>query len=211
MKVIAINGSPNKNGNTYHSLKIVTEQLNKQGIETEIVQIGNKVIRGCMHCNKCAANQDQKCAMTSDIVNEYLEKMIDADGIILGSPVHFSGVGGTMKSFLDRVFYVAAVNPSLFQHKVGASVVAVRRSGGIPTMEQLNNFLNYSEMLIATSNYWTVAHGWTPGEVNQDEEGVQIMQVLGRNMAYLLRLKENGEHIVERPSKTKKILTNFIR
>ncbi len=211
MKVIAINGSPNSEGNTYHTLKIVTDQLEKSGIETEIVQVGNKLIRGCMHCNKCAKNQDQKCAMSNDVVNEYLEKMIEADGIILGSPVHFSGVGGTMKSFLDRAFYVAAVNPSLLQHKIGASVVSVRRSGGIPTMEQLNNFLNYSEMLIATSNYWTVAHGWRPGEINQDAEGVQIMEVLGKNMAYMLKLKENGENVVERPSKTKKILTNFIR
>ncbi len=211
MKVVAINGSPNKEGNTFHLLKLVTDILEEQGIETEIVQVGNKVIRGCMHCNQCAKNQDMKCAMPNDIVNEYLEKMIDADGIILGSPVHFSGVGGTMKSFLDRAFYVAAVNPSLFQHKVGASVVSVRRSGGIPTMEQLNNFLNYSEMLIATSNYWTVAHGWTPGEVHQDEEGIQIMNVLGNNMAYLLKLRENGNNVINRPGKTKKTLTNFIR
>ncbi len=211
MKVVAINGSPNSKGNTYHAIKIVTGQLELDGIETEIIQVGNKLVRGCMHCNKCVKNQDQKCAMTNDVVNEYIEKMIDADGIILGSPVHFSGVAGTMKCFLDRAFYVAAVNPSLFQHKIGASVVAVRRSGGIPTMEQLNNFLNYSEMLIATSNYWTVTHGWKPGEIVQDAEGVQIMEVLGKNMAYLLNLKENAKGSVKEPSKTKKTLTNFIR
>ena len=186
MKVVAFNGSPKKEGNTYHAIKMVAEELEKEGIEVEIVHVGNKTIRGCMACNGCARNQDRKCVMKDDEVNEWIEKMDKADGVILGSPVHFSAIGGTMKSFLDRAFYVGSSNGGMYRHKVGAAVTAVRRSGGVPTFEQLNNFLNYSEMLMPTSNYWNVIHGTAPGEVSQDGEGKQIMSVLGQNMALLI-------------------------
>ena len=166
MKVVAFNGSPKKEGNTYHGIKMVAEELEKEGIEVEIIHVGNKTIRGCLACNGCARNQDEKCVI-KDEVNEWIQKMKEADGIILGSPVHYASVGATMKAFLDRAFYVTSVNKSMLRHKVGAAVVAVRRSGGIPTFDQLNNYINYSEMLMPTSNYWNVIHGTAPGEARR--------------------------------------------
>ncbi|MDO4534486.1 MAG: flavodoxin family protein [Clostridium perfringens] len=211
MKVVAFNGSPKKEGNTYHAIKMVADELEKEGIEVEIVHVGNKTVRGCMACNGCAKNQDRKCVMTNDDVNEWIAKMDKADGIILGSPVHFSAIGGTMKSFLDRAFYVGSCNGGMYRHKVGAAVAAVRRSGGVPTFEQLNNFLNYSEMLMPTSNYWNVIHGTAPGEVSKDDEGKQIMSLLGQNMAWLMKLVENGKGIVKEPEASNKVFTHFIR
>jgi len=210
MKVIAFNGSPKKEGNTFHGIKMVAEELEKQGIEVEIIHVGNKTIRGCLACNGCVRNQDEKCVI-KDEVNEWIQKMKKADGIIFGSPVHFSAIGGTMKAFLDRAFYVTSVNKSMLRHKVGASVVAVRRSGGIPTFEQLNNYINYSEMLMPSSNYWNVIHGTSPGEATEDEEGRQIMRVLGKNMAWLMKLVENGKGKVVEPEIEDKIFMNFIR
>lgn len=189
MKVVAFNGSPKKDGNTYHAIKMVAEELENEGIDVEIVHVGNKVIRGCLACNGCVRNQNEKCVI-NDEVNEWIQKMKEADGIIFGSPVHYASVGATMKAFLDRAFYVTNVNNSMLRHKVGAAVVAVRRSGGIPTFDMLNNYINYSEMLMPTSNYWNVIHGAAPGEVKGDEEGKQIMSVLGKNMAWLMKLVE---------------------
>ena len=211
MKVVAFNGSPKKEGNTYHAIKIVTDELEKEGIETEIVHVGNKSIRGCIACNQCIKNKDEKCGIHSDEVNEWIQKMKHADGIILGSPVHYSAIAGTMKSFLDRAFYVTGVNDGMLRHKVGVSVAAVRRSGGITTFDQLNNYINYSEMIIPTSNYWNVIHGTRPGEALKDEEGTQIMRVLGKNMAWCLKLIENGKDVVDEPEREKKVYTNFIR
>ena len=211
MKVVAFNGSPNKEGNTYHGLKLVTAELEKEGIETEIIHVGNKAIRGCLACGQCAKNQSETCSISNDQVNEWIQKMKAADGILLGSPVHYSAIAGTMKSFLDRAFYVTGVNNGMLRHKVGASVVAVRRSGGLPTFNQLNNYLNYSEMLIPTSNYWNVIHGATPGEALQDEEGVQIMRILGKNMAWLLKLVQNGKETIKAPEREAKTKMNFIR
>lgn len=210
MKVVAFNGSPKKEGNTYHAIKLVTDELEKEGIEVEIIHVGNKVIRGCLACGACAKNQNEKCII-EDEVNGWVQKMKEADGILLGSPVHYSAIGGTMKSFLDRAFYVSGVNGGLLRHKVGASVVAVRRSGGLPTFEQLNNYIHYSEMLIPTSNYWNVIHGAGPGEALQDEEGRQIMRVLGKNMTWLIKLVQNGKGIVNEPQQENKIRMNFIR
>jgi multimeric flavodoxin WrbA len=210
MKVAAFNGSPNKEGNTYHALRIVADELGKEGIETEIIHVGNKLIRGCLACGKCRKNRDERC-VTRDEVNEWIMKMKEADGIILGSPVHFSSISATMKAFLDRAFYVAGNNGGLFRHKVGAAVVAVRRSGGLPAVDQLNHYLSYAEMIIPTSNYWNVIHGTAPGEALEDEEGVQIMRILGRNMAWLLKLVANGEGSVEEPRRERKVYTNFIR
>ena len=137
--------------------------------------------------------------------------MKEADGIILGSPVHYAGIPGTMKSFLDRAFYVASSNNSLFRHKVGAGVVAVRRTGGIAVFQQLNNFINYSEMVVPTSNYWNIAHGTAPGEVIQDSEGMQIMSVLGKNMAWVMKSLDASKDIVKESEAENKIFTNFIR
>ncbi|MCH1965695.1 flavodoxin family protein [Paraclostridium sordellii] len=211
MKVVAFNGSPHKKGNTYNAIETVAKELEKEGIEVEIVHVGNKAIRGCIACGGCARNQNERCVLDKDEVNEWIQKMKEADGIILGSPVYYSAIAGTMKSFLDRAFYVASSNGGMFRHKVGASVVAVRRSGGIPVFDQLNNYINYSEMIMPTSNYWNVAYGTAPGEVTQDEEGMQIMRVLGKNMAWMMKVVEAGKSQVKENEKEDKIFTNFIR
>ena len=163
MKVVAINGSPKKEGNTYHAIQVVAEQLNKENIEAEIIHIGNKVIRGCMGCGQCAKQKNEKCIYDNDEVNECIQKLKIADGIILGSPVFFSGITGTMKSFLDRVFYVAGSNASLFRYKVGASLIADRRAGAVAAYTQLNNYINYAEMFMPSSNYWNASIRYTPG------------------------------------------------
>ena len=211
MKTLAFNGSPNKKGNTYHALQMVTAELEKEGIETEIIHVGNKAIRGCLACGQCAKKQNEQCVQVDDQVNEWIQLMKNADGIIIGSPVHYSAIAGTMKSFLDRAFYVTGVNGSMLRHKVGTSVVAVRRSGGIPTFNQLNNFICYSEMLMPTSNYWNVIHGTKPGEAPQDLEGAQIMRTLGKNMAWLMKLVENGKNVILPPEKEDKVWMHFIR
>jgi len=210
MKAVAFNGSPNREGNTFHALKMVTAELELAGIETEITHVGNKTVRGCTACGMCAKNKNEQCVLPGDEVNGWIQKMKGSDGIILGSPVHYAAMGGTMKSFLDRAFYVTSMNNGMLRHKVGAAVVAVRRSGGLPTFDQLNNFLMYAEMLIPTSNYWNVIHGTRPGEVTQDTEGVQIMRVLGKNMAWLMKLVENGKGTVAPPEREAKLYMNFI-
>ncbi len=209
MKVIAINGSPRREGNTAAALAMVGEQLKQEGIDFEIVHIGHKLIHGCIGCYVCAKNKDEKCVFGDDLVNDTVQKMKEADGIILGSPVYFSGIAGTMKSFLDRAFVLSGTNGGLFRGKVGASVVAVRRSGGTMTLNSLNHYISYCEMTVVASNYWTIIHGNAPGEVAQDAEGVQIMRVLGKNMAHHLRLKNIG--IESQYDKESKLYTNFVR
>lgn len=210
MKVVAFNGSPTKEGNTYYAIKGVAQELDAEGIEVEIVHVGNKVIRGCTACGGCVRNQNEKCVI-GDEVNEWIQKMKEADGIILGSPVHYSGIGATMKAFLDRAFYVTSVNKSMLRHKIGASVVAVRRSGGVTTFDQLNHYVTYAEMLMPTSNYWNVIHGTKPGEAQEDGEGNQITRVLGKNMAWLMKLVEFGKDKVKQPEREDKVFTHFIR
>ncbi len=210
MKVVAFNGSPRKNGNTYHAIKMVTEELEKENIKVEIVHVGSKVIRGCIACYKCAQNKNEKCSI-DDEVNGWIQKIKKADGIILGSPVYFSGIAGTFKCFLDRAFFVSAVNGGLFRQKVATAVVADRRSGGVSTFDQLCHYLHYAEMLVPSANYWNVIFGRNPGEVLKDEEGIQIMRILGKNMAWLLKLVENGKDKIISPERENKIFTNFIR
>lgn len=211
MKVIGFNGSPHKNGNTATAMRIVFNELEKAGIETELIHVGKEKIQGCTACQSCVKMQNERCILKEDHVNEWIQKMKEADGILLGSPVHFSGVAGTLKSFLDRAFYVASVNGGLFRHKVGASVAAVRRSGGIPTVDALNKFISYAEMIMPASNYWTVAHGTLPGEIEQDDEGVQIMEVLGKNMAWIMQIIEHGKEEIPAPALERKTWTHFIR
>lgn len=211
MKVVAINGSPHKEGNTYHALKMAGSKLNEQGIDFEIIHIGNKAVHGCLGCGKCSRTKDEKCTITSDSLNEWIQSMKSADGIIIASPVFYSGVAGTMKCFLDRAFYVAGSNGNLFRHKVGAALVAVRRSGGSSTLDCLNHYLNYSEMIIATSNYWNITHGAAAGEAIKDEEGNQIMEILGGNMAWILKMREQTKDSIIPPAKAHKVWTNFIR
>jgi multimeric flavodoxin WrbA len=211
MKVVAFNGSPRKEGNTYHALSVVGEQLKKAGIEFEIIHVGNTIVRGCTACMGCVRNKNEKCVIANDEVNVWIQKMKEADGILLGSPVHFSGIAGTMKSFLDRAFEVASTNNFMFRQKVGAAVVAVRRSGGVFTFDALNHYLLYSEMIMPTSKYWNVTHGLGPGEASQDGEGNQIMRVLGKNMGWLLKVLAAGKDSVEPVALEEKEVTNFIR
>ena len=211
MKVVVFNGSPKKNGNTYTAIKAVANELEKENIEVEIIHVGNKMIHGCLACNGCSRNMNERCVIENDDVNEWIQKMKEADGIILGSPVYYSSIAGTMKSFLDRAFYVASSNKSMLRHKVGTSVVAVRRSGGVQVFDQLNNYINYSEMLMPTSNYWNVAYGASPGQATQDEEGMQIMRVLGKNMSWLMKVLEHSKDNVEPPERENKTFMNFIR
>lgn len=211
MKVVGFNGSPRKKGNTACSLNTVFAELENAGIETQMIHVGKEKIQGCKACYSCVKKQNEKCAIDDDPVNEWIQVMKSADGILLGSPVHFSGVAGTMKSFLDRTFFVSSVNGGLFRHKAGASVAAVRRSGGLPTVNTLNHYITYSEMIMPTSNYWNVAHGANPGEMEQDAEGKQIMAVLGRNMAWIMKIMEYGKENVPAPDPVVKTLTNFIR
>lgn len=208
MKVIAINGSPKAEGNTYHALKIVTEELEKEGISTEIIHVGNKNIHGCLSCGACKDNQNERCIIR-DEVNEIIQKLKSADGIVIGSPVYYASIAGTMKCFLDRTFFTASANGGLFRHKVGASVVAVRRSGEVATFDHLNHYFTIGEMFLASSNYWNVIHGRMPGEAIQDEEGVQTMRVLGKNMAFLIKAIEKSK--ADLPEKEVKVMTNFVR
>lgn len=210
MKVVLINGSPKKEGNTFCALDIVATELKNEGIDTEIIHIGNKVIRGCLGCNHCFKSRDEKCII-DDELNKNIQAIKEADGLVLGSPVHFAAMGGTMKSFMDRLGYVASANGNFLRHKVGASVVAVRRSGGIPTFNQLNNYLNYMEMTLPSSNYWNVIHGHAPKEALKDEEGVQIMRVLGQNIAWTLKGQEESKGKIKEPEMERKIYTNFVR
>jgi len=207
MKVIAFNGSPRAKGNTHTAIEIVTKPLIENGVEVEVIHVGNKVIRGCLACNQCAKNRDEKCVI-DDEVNGWIQKMKEADGIIIGSPVHYAGIAGTMKSFLDRAFYVGGMNGGLFRHKVGTSVVAVRRSGGMTTFNALNHYLNYCEMLMPTSMYWNVIHGTKPGDAHEDAEGVQLMETLGENFYYMLNIRKSD---IDGPKAKRKVYTNFIR
>ncbi len=211
MKVVAFNGSPKNDGNTYRALRMVTDELEKQDICVEIVQVGKQVIRGCVACNWCARNKQDRCVFDDDPVNEWIPKIREADGILLGSPVYFSGINGTLKAFLDRAGYVLSQHPGGLRYKVGAGVVAVRRSGGVAALDQLKHYIDYFEMISPASNYWSAIHGMTPGEVEYDAEGGQIMQVLGRNMAWLMKVIDYGKEVIELPAIEPKVMTNFIR
>ncbi len=209
MKVIAIQGSPRKGGNTAMALDIVGKELQKDGIEFEVLDIGAKNIRGCLACRGCVQRKDEQCVIDDNVVNEAIQKLKEADGIVLGSPVYFSGIAGTLKSFLDRVFYVSGANGGLFRGKVAAAVTAVRRSGGSHTLDGLNHYITYGEMVVVSSTYWNIVHGREVGEMSQDHEAVQTMEVLGRNLSWMLRVKEKAG--IEQPAKVEKIHTHFIR
>ena len=161
MKVLAINGSPKEKGNTFQAIEVVASELEKQGIETEIVHVGNKDIRGCLACGGCARNKNQKCVI-DDEVNCLVQKMKDADGIIIGSPVYYASIAGTMKCFLDRAFYVASANGGLLRHKVGASIAVSRRSGELTTFDHLNHYFTIAEMFVASS---VISMSEPPGSV----------------------------------------------
>lgn len=187
MKVVAFNGSPRKEGNTAALIKYVLAELEKEGIETETVQIGGKSIHGCIACGKCYESKDRKCTIDKDIVNECIEKMSEADGIILASPTYFADLTPELKALIDRAGFVSVANGGLFKRKVGAAVVAVRRAGSVHVFDSINHFFTISQMIIPGSSYWNMGIGLAEGDVEKDEEGIRTMQVLGQNMAWLLK------------------------
>lgn len=211
MKVVAFNGSPKRNGNTQHIIQMVADELVREGMEVEIIHVGLTATHGCIACNWCAKNRTEQCVFKEDAVNGWIQKMKEADGIILGSPTYYSNIAGTMKCFLDRAFYVAGVNGGLFRGKVGAAVAAVRRTGGMVVYQNLLSYFTISEMNVVSANYWNVVHGGLPGEVMQDEEGVQLSRLLGRNMAWMLKVREATRDTIPFPEAERKVYTNFIR
>ncbi len=211
MKVLLVNGGPHKEGCVYTALSEVAKTLNEEGIETEIFWVGNKPIAGCIACKSCAKNG--KCVF-DDTVNEFVEKAKDADGFIFGSPVHYAAATGAITSFMDRVFYSAsqAGKGDRFLFKPAAAVISARRAGTTATYDQLNKYFGINQMPIISSRYWNMVHGSTPDDVRKDEEGMQIMRILGRNMAYYLKCIEAGkEKGIELPKQEKINFTSFIR
>lgn len=205
MKVILFNGSPNKNGCTYTALKEIEKELLNEGVETTIFQVDNDT-KGCIGCKYCAKNG--KC-VTNDCVNDALELVKAADGFIFGSPVHYAAASGMMTSFLDRLFYCSG---DAFRLKPCAVVASCRRGGSSSTLDQLLKYPEIKEMPIVNAQYWTMVHGNTPDEVCQDEEGMQAMRTIGRNMAWLLKCIDAGKTAgVDKPAQEKKIKTSFIR
>ena len=187
MKVVAFNGSARKDGNTAILINQALEELEKQGIDTEMVQLSGQRIRGCTACYKCFDNKDKKCAVTEDAMNEYIARMLDADAIILASPTYFADVSAELKALIDRAGLVARANDNMFRRKVGAAIVAVRRAGAIHAFDTINHFFLIGEMIIPGSSYWNVGFGLKKGDAENDEEGLQTMQQLGQNMAWLLK------------------------
>ncbi len=187
MKVVAFNGSARKDGNTAILINYVLSELRNEGIETELVQLAGKKIHGCIACYKCGENMDKRCAVKDDLANECIQKMIEADGIILGSPTYFSDVTSEMKALIDRAGFVSRMNDFMFKRKVGAAIVAVRRAGATHVFDTINHLFLGSQMIVPGSMYWNIGIGREKGEVEKDEEGIQTMKVLGQNMAWLLK------------------------
>lgn len=206
MKVILVNGSPHEKGCTYTALTEVEKILNKEGIETEIMWLGNDPVAGCIGCGACL--KSGRC-FRNDVVNTFIEKMSQADGFVFGSPVHFASASGALTSLMDRAFYGRG---GLVAGKPAAAVVSCRRGGATAAFDQINKYFSISNMPIVTSQYWNQVHGSTPEQVVQDEEGMQTMRTLGMNMAWLLKCIEAGKKAgIERPEYEKKIATNYIR
>jgi len=187
MKVVAFNCSPRRGGNTGILLCKALEALAAEGIETELIQVGGRDIHGCRACYKCLKNKDCRCGLDDDIANECIAKMVEADGMLIGSPTYFSDVTAETKALIDRAGLVARVNGDIFKRKLGAAVVAVRRAGAIHTFDTINHFFLIGGMIIPGSSYWNVGIGRNPGEVGQDEEGMKTMADLGAAMAWLLK------------------------
>ena len=187
MKVVAFNGSARKDGNTAILLRTVMAELEDEGIKTELVQFGPVGIPGCIACFKCFEKKDKRCAQTGDIVNECIEKMLEADGMLLGSPTYFANVSTNMKSLIDRAGMVARANDDMFKREIGAAVVAVRRCGAIHVFNSINHLFFIAQMIVPGSSYWNMGFGREAGQAAGDEEGIQTMKTLGKNMAWLLK------------------------
>ncbi len=204
MKVLLINGSPKANGNTAIALQEMVKIFEQEGIETEILHIGNKDIRGCISCGTCFGTG--KCVF-NDVVNEYASKLEECDGVVIGSPVYYASANATLIAFLDRLFYSSHFDKTM---KVGASVVIARRGGCSATYDQLNKYFTISGMPVASSQYWNSVHGNAPGEAVQDEEGLQTMRTLARNMTFLMKSIALGKEKYGLPEKEEHVWTHFI-
>ena len=202
MKVVLINGSPHRKGNTFIALSEVAGALEKEGVQTEIIQLGIKAVQGCIACNKCA--ELGHCVFQDTLYNQVREALQEADGIVVGSPVYYAGPNGALCALLDRVFYSCS---ELLAYKAGASVAVCRRGGASATFDRLNKYFTILNMPVVSSQYWNSVHGMRPGEATEDAEGLQTMRMLGRNMAWLRK----GVKREERPEPELRVMTNFIR
>ena len=207
MKVLLINGSPHAKGSTYTALNEVAVTLEKEGIETELIHVGHQAIRGCIACGKC---REIGHCIFDDAVNEVAEKFKDADGLVVGSPVYYASANATLVALLDRVFYSSARQFDKTM-KVGASVVSARRGGNTATFDELNKYFTISGMPVVSSQYWNQIHGNNAEQALQDEEGLQTMRTLGRNMAFLMKSIALGKEAFGMPETEPKVATNFIR
>lgn len=206
MKVLIINGSPKPNGNTFIALDEVGKSLESEGVDTEIVHVGSKPIRGCLACGQCSGLKE---CVTHDLVNEVLVKFKEADGLIVGSPVYYASPAGTLVSFLDRLFYASKFDKTM---KVGASVAVARRGGTTATFDVLNKYFTISNMPIVSSSYWNNVHGAAPGEAKDDAEGLQTMRRLGKNMAFLIKAIRLAKDVMPLPALDEmRQITSFIR
>ncbi len=187
MKVLGINGSARRDGNTSILIRHVFAELEKEGMETEVLELAGKTIHGCLACRECSARHDRRCAQKNDFGNECIDKMAAADGIVLGSPTYVADVSPEIKALMDRACLVNRANGGMFRRKVGAAVVAVRRAGAIHAFDSLNHFFLINEMIVPGSYYWNIAIGLEKGDVERDTEGIETMHILGRNMAWLLK------------------------
>lgn len=201
MKVLLINGSPRREGNTHLALSEVARAIEAHGIQTEIVSIGPKAVQGCIACNKCA--ELDRCVFQDDLYNSVREKLAAADGLVIGSPTYYAGPNGSLCALLDRIFYSCG---ELLQYKPATAVAVCRRGGASANLDRLNKYFTISNMPVVPSQYWNLVHGLMPGEAAQDEEGMQVMRTLGRNMAWMLRHLNDAPKAEEEP-----VMTNFIR
>lgn len=209
MKVLLINGSPRKDGNTHAALEEVARTLEAEGIETQLEWIGKAPIRGCIACGMCAKNGDNRCVFDDDRCNALIEKAGEADGLIVGSPVYYAGANGTLISLLDRMFYAGG---SLLRFKPAAGVAVARRAGTTLTVDQINKYFQINCMPVVSSTYWTLVHGQTPGQAPADGEGMRTMRNLGRNMAWMLKSLEAARAAgIEHPEPELQPFTNFVR
>jgi multimeric flavodoxin WrbA len=204
MKVILINGSPHASGCTFTALNEVAKSLENNGIETEIIHVGQKNIRGCIACGRC--NELGRCVY-DDMVNEVAKKFEEADGLVIGSPVYYASPAGTIVSFMDRLFYSSKFSKRM---KVGAAVSSARRAGTVATMDMINKYFSISQMPIASSQYWNEIHGRTAEDAKKDLEGLQTMRTLGNNMAFLIKSIALGKEQFGLPEEEKHVQTNFI-
>lgn len=192
MKVLGINGSSRSEGNTALLIDMVFKELRKEGIECEMIQLANETVKGCKACGICMIKKNGKCAIDDDIVNHLIKEISSSDGIILGSPVYFSNITPELKALIDRSGRVAKANDYLFKKKVGAAVVAVRRTGAMPAFNAMNHFFLVEQMIVPGSSYWNMGIGMEPGDVKEDTEAIRTMEDLGKNMAWLIKkLNEN--------------------